>query len=274
MRLLKRIFNLRGDLGSLFGSGGNQVANIQTPTFQQNQSYNNASNQLSTLGTNILSGNLPSYYSSLGNPNSSQFQALQQNLIGQTNAASAQQAAASGTDRSGVAATAAASSLANTLPALDFSNLQNAQSQQQALLGLGSNITNDVAGLGLQDQSQVNAFNQQNFQDQFQQAAYNNQYNVAQGNALGSLIGSGLSVGLGALTGGLAGGGLAGIAAGAGQGAGLGSFSGLLNSINGINGGGNSGTNQTFNGLNANPINYSASGSQGAGGFLGLGGQS
>lgn len=192
-RLLKRLFNLRGDLGSLFGGSqqGNQVSNINIPTFQQNQSFNTAQGNLATLGTNILSGNLPSYYSNLGNPNSQQFNALQQNVVGQTNAASAQQAAASGTDRSGVAATAAASSLANTLPSLDYSNYLNAQQQQQGLLGLGANVTQDVAQNGLTDQGQLNNFNLSAEQEQYQQSAYNTQYaqNVAaqKGQAIGDI---------------------------------------------------------------------------------------
>ena len=206
-QIFKRIFNLRGDLGSLFGGKqSNAVANIPLPTFQTDQSYTDAQKQLADLGTGILSGNLPSFYSSLGKANSPQFQALEANTIGQTNNASAQQSAASGTDRSGVAATAAAGNLANVLPQMQYSDYLNAQQQQAGLLNTGIGVESGVRAAGFGQEGAINSFNQQNFQDSMQQAQYNNGWNAQQasqqGQAWGSILGAGLDIGLAPFTGG------------------------------------------------------------------------
>lgn len=239
MGLIARLFSLKANLGSLFGGGGgSQVANIQTPSYYTNPTYTQTTQNLANLSANILSGNLPSYYSNLGNPNSSQFQAEQQNLIGQTNQASQQQAAASGTDRSGVAASAAASSLADTLPGLDYSNSLNAQQQQEGLLILGTGIDETVQSSSLNQQENQNAFNQQNFQDQYEQASYNNSYNQMMSQQLGSLIGT--TVGgiggfmIGGPAGALAGAGL-GSSIGGGGGNGLNNASSAVSLFNGLN---------------------------------------
>ena len=229
-RMLKKIFNLRGDTG-----GGSPYSGIQVPSFQPDTSYTGASNALSTLGTNILSGNLPSFYSSLGKANSPAFQGMLANTIGQTNNASAQQAAASGTDRSGVAATAAAAGLSNVIPQMTYNDFLNSQSQQTGLLSMGSGLEQNVASMGLTNQEQVNNFAQSKFQEQMQQAAANEQYKQQNAGALGSAIGTGV----GAVGGGIGGfmlGGPLGAYLGATAGAGIGG--GFGSSVSGGGGGG------------------------------------
>lgn len=243
--ILKKFKENRGNLGALFGGGdSNEVANIQTPTFQTDPNFTNSQNQLATLGQNVLSGNLPSFYSGLGKSNSPQFQSMIQNITGQTQNAAQQQEAAQGTGRSGVGAAASALALNNVIPGLNYQDLLNSQQQQQGLLNFGAGLTENVAGNALANQGQENNFAQQNFQDQFQQGVFDTNYNTQQSSALGSLIGTGIGVAGGATLGGISGGPMGALAGGLQEG-GFGNFSSFLSGLN--TAGGSSGTGITSN---------------------------
>jgi hypothetical protein len=256
--ILKKLKENRGDLGGLFGgSSGNQVASIPIPQFQTDPNFTNSQNSLSTLGQQVLSGNLPSFYSSLGKANSPQFQSMISNVTGQTQQAAQSQEAIAGTGRSGVGAATSALALNNVIPGLNYQDLQNAQSQQEGLLQFGGQVTQDVAGNSLNNQSQLNNFALSQFQDEYQQAAYNNQYNQNSANALGSTIGTVIGGGLGLATGGLS-----GLAIGAGLGSSIGgggstggsssvgSLSSLLSGLNNTNYGN---TNSNYNAMLSGP---------------------
>src|SRR5665213_2663003 len=85
MGLISRLFSLKANLGSLFGGGGNSVQNLAVPAYQTNPTYTQTTQNLAQLSANMISGQLPSAYSDLGNPNSQQYQAVRNNLIGSTN---------------------------------------------------------------------------------------------------------------------------------------------------------------------------------------------
>lgn len=232
--IIRKLRENRGDIGSLFGSGGNSVQNLAVPTFQTDPNFTSSQNNLATLGQQVLSGNLPSFYSSLGNPNSSQFNAALTNIEGQTNQNSQAAEAASGTARSGVGQAASAMALNNVIPGLTYENLLNAQQQQQGLLNLGAGVTQDVAGNALANQSQMNNFAQQNFSNNLNMDEYNNAYSLMQGQATGQAIGTGIGA-----IGGFALGGPAGAISGAGLGSSLmggsgggSSLSSLLSAMN------------------------------------------
>ena len=191
--IIRKLKETRGDLGALFGGGsGNQVANLSVPSFQADPNFTSSQNSLSTLGNQVLSGNLPSFYSGLGKTNSPQFQSMVSNVTGQTQQAAQGQEAIAGTGRSGVGAAASALALNNVIPGLNYQDLLNAQTQQEGLLTLGTGVEQDVAGNALTNQSQTNNFALQQFQDQYQQAAYNNSFNAmaasAQGQAISTLL--------------------------------------------------------------------------------------
>lgn len=215
MKLWKRVFNLRGNLGSLFGGKSkNPYSGINPPSFQIDQNYTDSQKKLSDLGTDILSGNLPSYYSSIGKSNSPEFQDLEKNVTGNINNASAEQAAAAGTGRSGVAATAAATNLASVIPQLKYSDFINAQNQKSGLLNTGIDITQGVRNSGQAQEGLLNSFNQNTFQDQLQLAGLNNAFKSSQAQQQGLALSSVAGLGIGALTGGM--GLLPGIAGGIG----------------------------------------------------------
>lgn len=215
MNIWQRLFNLRGNLGSIFGGKSKNPYNgITPPTFQVDQSYTDSQKQLADLGTGILNGNLPSYYQNIGQANSPQFQALEKNITGNIQNASAQQAAASGTDRSGVAATAAASNLSSVLPNLQYSDFLNAQNQQIGLLNTGIGVAQGVRGAGQNQEGMLNNFNQNTFNEQMNLANANLGFNTMQAQQQGSALSSLAGLGVGAFTGGM--GLLPGIAGGLG----------------------------------------------------------
>lgn len=251
--MLKYIINKlkenRGNIGALFGGkSDNQVANIPIPQFQTDPNFTSSQNSLATLGQNVLSGNLPAFYSSLGKSNSPQFQSMLTNVEGQTNQNSQAAEAASGTARSGVGEAASALALNNVIPGLSYQDFTNAQTQQEGLLNFGSGLTQDVAGNALTNQEQENTFSQQNFTDQLNQSEYNNTYNAnaaaQKGQAIGSLFSAGADIGLAPFTGGATLAGLPGALGSAGASNGNSSgFASLISSLGSIGsniGGGNS----------------------------------
>jgi hypothetical protein len=242
--IIKKLKETRGDIGSLFGGGGNSVQNLALPTFQTDPNFTSSQNSLATLGQQVLGGNLQGMYSDLGKSDSPQFQAMVQNVTGQTQQAAQQQEAASGTGRSGVGAASSALALNNVIPGLNYQDLLNAQSQQGQLLTFGGQVTQDVAGNALTNQSQENNFAQQNFQNSLNMDEYNNAYSLMQGNATGQAIGTTI---------GAIGGGLIGGPAGALAGAGLGS------SLTGGSGGG-SGLSSLLSAMNTSNNSYAGSG--------------
>lgn len=250
--IIKKLKNSRGNIGALFGgsSKDNQVANLKPPDFQVDPTYTQSQNTLADLGQNILKGNLPAYYSNIGMANSPAFKGMLNNIVGQTNQASQEQEALGGTGRSGVGAASSALALNNVIPGLTYNDFLNSQNQQVGLLNTGIGVEEGVRGAGQGQEGMVNNFALQQFQDQMDQAKYNNAFNMNAAKEQGSLLGTIGSIGLGALTGGMGflpgvAGGLGGTLTGMIGGSGLGnSFGNLLKGINSA-GGNNSGALDT-----------------------------
>lgn len=236
-KFLKPLFNQRGDI---FGGGkqDNQVANVAVPQFQVDPSYTQSQNTLSNLGEGILSGNLPSYYSNIGQANSPAFQGMIKNITGQTQQAAQEQEAAAGTGRSGVGAAASAMALSNVIPGLNYQDFLNAQNQQVGLLNTGIGVEQGVRSAGQAQQGQVNQFGQNIFQDQMQQSEYNNTFNAAQAAQQGQMIGSIIQGGAGLALAPFTGGSSLGMTMSALGGSGS-QFSDLIKSLNIGGGGGN-----------------------------------
>lgn len=215
---------LQRDFGSLFGGkSGNQVADIALPKNVTDPLYTSSQAQLDKLGTNLLSGTpLPGMYSDLGVANSPAFQEMLNGVKGQTMQSAQEVAAINGTGRSGTAITASNQALNGIIPQLTYQDFLNSQNQQYNLLGLGTSVESGVRSSAQNQQQFDTNFNQNLFNDQFQQASYNNTFNAnaakEKGQAIGSLIQGGIDVAAAPFTGGLSLAGIPGLMGGGGVG--------------------------------------------------------
>lgn len=206
-------------------------SNLTLPQFNVDPNYTSAQDQLSGLGTTLLSGGqLPGNLSSIGEADSPAFQAMLNSVKGQIMQGSQEASAINGTARSGVATTASNNALNSVVPSLTYQDFLNSQNQQIGLLNTGVGVEQGVRSSGqAQQEDQFNAA-QSIFGDQLTQAQLENDFKSQSAGAIGSAIGTGI----GAL-GGFAIGGPVGALAGAGIGGSLGG---------GLSGGSSSSPNQ------------------------------
>lgn len=153
--------------------------------------YTSSQAGLNTLGSGLLTGNIPDYYKSIGDFNSPQFQAMLNSVKGQIMQGSQESSAINGTGRSGVATTASNNSLNAVLPNLTYQDYLRAMQGRGALLGLGADVQTGVRGSAQNQQQYDSNFNQQIYQDQIQQAGliddYKKQASAAQGQMIGGI---------------------------------------------------------------------------------------
>lgn len=225
-------------------------SNLPIPQMYKDPYYASSQDTLSTLGSNILTGKLPDFYSSIGQSNSPEFQKMLQSVIGNTQRGVQEQAAQGGTARSGTVNAATSDALSQVIPQLTYQDFQNAQQQKAGLLQFGSGVEQNIGQAGLQNQNSIATQQQNIFEDARQQQDSIDQYKKtaasAQGGMIGNIVGGIASIGLAPFTGGASLMALPGFAAGA---AGAGG------------GGGNSGSSL------ANILPYLSSGGQGLAGY-------
>lgn len=213
-------------------------SNLTLPQFNVDPNYTSAQDQLSGLGSTLLSGGqLPGNLSSIGEADSPAFQAMLNSVKGQIMQGSQESSAINGTARSGVATTASNNALDSVVPSLTYQDFLNAQSQQVGLLNTGVGVEQGVRSSGQQQQEdQFNAA-QSIFGDQATQAQLINSFKTAASGAIGGAIGTGIGAVGGAIPGILTGNPLLaiqGASAGAGIGDTIGGGSNNTNSVSSL----------------------------------------
>lgn len=241
---------------SIFGVGGKFIADKlgkgngndtpQVPDFQVDPYYTSSQKDLDTLGTGILSGNLPDYYKNIGQANSPAFQSMLDSIIGKTQQGVNESLAASGTLRSGVAQSATSDALKGIIPNLTYADFLNSQNQQIGLLNTGVGIKQNVNSNARTQESMVNNYGLAKTQMQynFDQAA-----SQQQGQLFATLLNGGLGAIAGGATGGIPGAIAGGVGGLTGQGNSVQSFMDMLGGINKTQVGSNGASGGTTTGL-------------------------
>lgn len=159
-----------GIAGEAGAFGKPKKIQYQAPTFYNDPNVSNAENGLNSMtpfATSLMTGQgLPPAYSDLTQTNSPAFQQMLSRTTGNILGATEDQMAGQGIGDSGVAMSAAAGAVGNATSQLTWQDFLNSQSNQMNLMqqgeNLGLSINNDVGNMALNNQGQVNTFNQAN----------------------------------------------------------------------------------------------------------------
>lgn len=176
---------------SLFGSAPSVSYNA--PSFFSDPNYGVAQGSLVPFASSLMSGQgLPSAYSGLITPNSPEFQKMLASVTGQTLGASQAAMASQGLGGSGVAASAAAGAVGSETANLSYQDFMNSQANQLSLMGMGSNIMQNVGSMALTNQGQNNQFNLTNASSAMDASEFNANMKEQQNQMWGSMISSGI----------------------------------------------------------------------------------
>ena len=181
---------IAGEAG-LFGKP--KKIQYQAPTYYNDPNVAASENSLMPFASSLMSGQgLPPAYSDLTQTNSPAFQQMLSRTTGNILGATQDQMASQGIGDSGVAMSAAAGAVGNATSQLTWQDFLNSQSNQMQMMSEGANIMGNVGNMALNNQGQVNTFNQANAAaDVGVQGTNIGLYNQNQSN-WGSMIGSGI----------------------------------------------------------------------------------
>ena len=189
-----------GAMGSAGLFGKPKKIQYQAPTYYNDPNVAASESQLSSdanslipYASSLMTGQgLPPAYSDLTQTNSPAFQQMLQRTTGNILGATQDQMASQGIGDSGVAMSAAAGAVGNATSQLTWQDFLNSQSNQMQMMSEGANIMGNVGNMALNNQGQVNTFNQANAAaDVGVQGTNIGLYNQNQSN-WGSMIGSGI----------------------------------------------------------------------------------
>ena len=148
--------------GLLWG-GQDQQVNYNAPSYVTDPNYTSATQSLMPFASSLMSGQgLPPAYSDLTQTNSPAFQQMLSRTTGNVLGATQDQMASQGIGDSGVAMSAAAGAVGNATSQLTWQDFLNSQSNQMQMMSEGANIMGNVGNMALNNQGQVNTFNQAN----------------------------------------------------------------------------------------------------------------
>ena len=161
--------------------------------WEEDPLYTKSQDELSTLGSGLLKGEVPDYYKTIGESGSSEFEKMLAQTTRDIQKSATESAAASGGLRGGNLAALTAGTLADADTSLRYADYQRALGGKQYLLGLGADVTSDVRNAAAGNQTQLNALEQSKAgaynQLDFSRAQAKSNEVAGYGSALTSLIG-------------------------------------------------------------------------------------
>lgn len=200
-------FNLgKSILGGLsFGLLGNDnnTESIDRPKFYEDPDYRKSQDALSSLGLGLLKGEVPDYYSSIGQTGGKEFEDMLGLTTRDIQKSTAEALASTGRARGGALAAMTAQSVADAAIKARYQDYNRALTGKEDLLKLGIGVSEGVRSAGQTQGGNVNEFNWKDYQAQVDERAYQDAKQAAEDEALGNMIGTIASVGLGVATGGM-----------------------------------------------------------------------
>lgn len=186
-----------GFFSSLFGGGDSDP--IERPKYVTDPNYSESQTALKGLGLGLLKGEIPDYYSSIGQTGGKEFEDMLSLTTRDIHKSAAESMAKSGRARGGALPAVTAQSVADTALKARYQDYNRSLTGKEDLLKLGIGVTEGVRGAGQTEGARTNDFNWKDYNAQVAERAYQDQ----QDSALGEMIGTIASVGLGAATGGM-----------------------------------------------------------------------
>ncbi len=181
------------DTFGLFSGDESDAQAPALPTYTEDPNYRQTQDFLQPYGENILNGNIPDYYKSIGEPNSQQFQDYLNLSNRDISQGAAEAAAKSGRGRGGSLASVTAQAIGDNSAKLRYTDFLNSQNGKQFLLQQGRGITEGVRGAGQTEGANVNNFNLKNYDNAYKayqdEVAADNANSAAMGKAVGTVVG-------------------------------------------------------------------------------------
>ena len=176
----------------LFDSG----SDVEMPKYHEDEDYRFTQDYLKNFGTGLLSGNVPDYYSAIGESGSPEFESWLDLGIRDTMKSTEEALAKTGRARGGQLAATTAQKISDKSITERYNDYLRSLEGKKYLLGLGTDITEGVRTAGQREGAARNKFSW----NQYDAGVAQEQ---AEDDAIGELIGTIASVGLGAATGGM-----------------------------------------------------------------------
>lgn len=182
-------------MGSAFGLFGgdddeSRLEGIKTPEWWEDPTYASSQKFLQTYGENILNGDIPDYYKSIGETGGADFE----NYLNLTNRdimkATNESLARSGRGRGGAAGAVSAQTIADNSTKARYADYLRAQEGKKGLLSTGIGIEEGVRGAGFNNQTQRNNFNLGIYDREINKAGYLDAYDRQSSEDLGKTIGA------------------------------------------------------------------------------------
>ncbi len=177
---------------------------FELPEFEEDKDYRETQDFLKTLGIDILSGDIPEYYSAIGESGSKEFEDYLGLLKGDVQSSVEASAAATGRT-GGVVASQTAEKVGKLSTEARFNDYMRALQGKQSLLNTGKSITEGVRGAGQHQQAQKNEFGLKRSSLDLSKRLGLDEQDAAQGDALGKMLEMGLGAAAGYATGGVPG---------------------------------------------------------------------
>lgn len=137
--------------------GDSKMEDINIPDWIEDPFYKKSQDELFPMGKNLLSGNIPEYYSPIGEMGGDTFNKFLQSSIGDITKSVQESSAAMGI-RGPRGAAATAEAVGQISPALRYQDQRDAIEGRKFLLGAGSDILSGVRGGALNWMNQRNDF--------------------------------------------------------------------------------------------------------------------
>lgn len=191
-----------GLISNLFG-GDSEDSSIARPTYYTDPNYTETQDALKGLGLGLLKGEVPDYYSSIGQTGGKEFEDMLGLTTRDIQKSAAESLAKTGRARGGALPAMTAQSVADTALKARYQDYNRALTGKEDLLKLGIGVSEGVRGAGQTQGGNVNAFNWKDYAAQVDERNYQDAKQAAEDAALGQMIGTIASVGLGVATGGM-----------------------------------------------------------------------
>ena len=174
---------------------------FEIPTFEEDPDYRETQDLLKKLGIDILGGDIPDYYSGIGETGSPEFENLLSLMKGDVQSSVESAAAATGRT-GGVVASQTAEKVGKLSTEARFEDYVRALQGKESLLNKGVGITESVRGAGQTQQAQENQFSLSAAGLDLEKRLGLDLQDAQQGEALGKLAEVGLGAAAGFITGG------------------------------------------------------------------------
>lgn len=182
-----------GFLGDIFGGGDSDYEAIQIPDFEEDKYFGQTQDILFPFGQNLLSGNIPEYYSPIGEIGGDIFENMLHSVETDVLTGANESLARMGV-RGPRGADIAAKTLSSIIPKLRYEDLVRGLEGRQFLLGAGSDILSGVRSGSLDIMGMKNQYALQKAGLDIKQSLGQAELENSGGDLLSSLISTGANI--------------------------------------------------------------------------------